>query len=45
MAILDLGGQISMDAFPTGWDKRYCLQFVEEDKYETIHFFGDKTKG
>jgi len=39
-----IGGQISMDAFPTGWDKRYCLQFVEEDKYETIHFFGDKTK-
>lgn len=38
-----IGGQISIDAFPEGWDKRYCLQFVEEDAYETIHFFGDKT--
>lgn len=25
-----------------GWDKTYCLQFVEKD-YGTIHFFGDKT--
>lgn len=25
-----------------GWDKTYCLQFVEED-FDTIHFFGDKT--
>lgn len=24
-----------------GWDKTYCLQFVDE--FETIHFFGDKT--
>jgi len=38
-----IGGQISMDAFPDGWDKRYCLQFVETEGFETIHFFGDKT--
>jgi len=25
-----------------GWDKTYCLQFVEKD-YDEIHFFGDKT--
>ena len=25
-----------------GWDKTYCLQFVEED-FDVIHFFGDKT--
>lgn len=25
-----------------GWDKTYCLQFVEKE-FETIHFFGDKT--
>ncbi len=37
-----LGGQISMDVFPEGWDKCYCLRFVE-NKYKTIHFFGDKT--
>lgn len=45
-----IGGQISFDVFPTGWDKTYCLQHVEAEatrpdgvKYETIHFFGDKT--
>jgi phosphomannomutase len=36
-----VGGQISFDVFPKGWDKTYCLQFLDE--YETIHFFGDKT--
>ena len=25
-----------------GWDKTYCLQFVEND-FDSIHFFGDKT--
>ena len=38
-----IGGQISIDIFPIGWDKTYCLRFVEADKYDTIHFFGDKT--
>jgi phosphomannomutase len=37
-----IGGQISFDVFPVGWDKTYCLQFVRE-KYERIFFFGDKT--
>jgi len=37
-----IGGQISIDAFPHGWDKRYCLQFVEE-KFDKIYFFGDRT--
>jgi len=44
-----IGGQISFDVFPTGWDKTYCLQHIEADaklpdgvKYDTIHFFGDK---
>ncbi|XP_040582943.2 phosphomannomutase 2-like [Lepeophtheirus salmonis] len=32
------GGQISMDCFPKGWDKTYCLQFLEGYK---IYFFGD----
>lgn len=26
-----------------GWDKTYCLQFLEKDNFKTIHFFGDKT--
>ena len=37
-----IGGQISFDIFPQGWDKTYCLQYVE-DEYSEIHFFGDKT--
>ncbi|XP_039661553.1 phosphomannomutase 2 isoform X2 [Perca fluviatilis] len=39
-----IGGQISIDVFPDGWDKRFCLGFAEKDNYSTIHFFGDKTK-
>lgn len=38
-----IGGQISIDVFPTGWDKRYCLQFLEQEQFEKIYFFGDKT--
>ncbi|KAL1024033.1 hypothetical protein UPYG_G00050530 [Umbra pygmaea] len=38
-----IGGQISFDVFPEGWDKRYCLGLLEKDSYKTIHFFGDKT--
>ena len=44
-----IGGKISFDVFPAGWDKTYCLQHVEAEKqvsgveYSTIHFFGDKT--
>jgi len=44
-----IGGQISFDVFPTGWDKTYCLRHVEAERnisgvdYSTIHFFGDKT--
>ena len=36
-----IGGQISFDVFPTGWDKTFCLNLI--DKYREIHFFGDKT--
>ncbi|XP_026746873.1 phosphomannomutase 2 [Trichoplusia ni] len=38
-----LGGQISVDVFPTGWDKTYCLKHVADQEFEVIHFFGDKT--
>ncbi|KAK6530070.1 Phosphomannomutase [Orbilia ellipsospora] len=45
-----IGGQISFDVFPRGWDKRYCLNHVEkevdangEQYFKTVHFFGDKT--
>lgn len=36
-----VGGQISFDVFPKGWNKTFCLQFVEKD-FDEIHFFGDK---
>jgi phosphomannomutase len=38
-----IGGQISFDVFPTGWDKTYCLKFIDASDYDEIHFFGDKT--
>ena len=38
-----IGGQISFDVFPTGWDKTYCLRHIEDVQFESIHFFGDKT--
>ena len=38
-----IGGQISFDVFPTGWDKTYCLQYLKESDFDEIHFFGDKT--
>ncbi|KAI5832255.1 eukaryotic phosphomannomutase [Schizophyllum commune Tattone D] len=38
-----IGGQISFDVFPTGWDKTYALRHVEDEQFEEIHFFGDKT--
>ncbi|ODV96479.1 hypothetical protein PACTADRAFT_49817 [Pachysolen tannophilus NRRL Y-2460] len=37
-----IGGQISFDVFPTGWDKTYCLQHVANEGFNEIHFFGDK---
>ncbi|KAI0013358.1 eukaryotic phosphomannomutase [Xylariaceae sp. FL0662B] len=45
-----IGGQISFDVFPNGWDKTYCLRHLEDEakkpggiEYTTVHFFGDKT--
>ena len=38
-----IGGQISFDVFPTGWDKTYCLRHLEKEGFKEIHFFGDKT--
>ena len=39
---LSIGGQISFDVFPKGWDKTYCLGHIEVDNFKEIHFFGDK---
>lgn len=43
--VYSIGGQISFDVFPRGWDKSYCLDFlVAKDQFREIHFFGDKTE-
>ncbi|KAL6043066.1 Phosphomannomutase [Balamuthia mandrillaris] len=36
-----IGGQISFDVFPEGWNKTYCLRYLQD--FDEIHFFGDKT--
>lgn len=38
-----IGGQISIDCFVKGWDKRFCLQHFDA-KRTKIHFFGDRTE-
>lgn len=38
---ISIGGQISFDVFPQGWDKTYCLKYLAD--FHEIHFFGDKT--
>lgn len=38
-----IGGQISFDVFPIGWDKTFCLGLVDLTQFKEVHFFGDKT--
>ncbi|KAL9713770.1 Phosphomannomutase 1 [Leucoagaricus gongylophorus] len=37
-----IGGQLSFDVFPNGWDKTYALHRLEDENFNEIHFFGDK---
>ena len=39
-----IGGQISIDIFPTGWDKTLCLKHLHGEGFSTVHFFGDRTE-
>lgn len=39
----NIGGQIGIDLGIVGWDKTFCLQFLDEKEFPTLHFFGDKT--
>ena len=44
ISLFTVGGQISFDVFPKGWDKTYCLALITNlDKFKEVHFFGDKT--
>eukprot|EP01055_Gregarina_sp_Pseudo9_P000871 Gregarina_sp_Pseudo_9__870@NODE_1558_length_1498_cov_11_497601_g1445_i0_p1_GENE_NODE_1558_length_1498_cov_11_497601_g1445_i0NODE_1558_length_1498_cov_11_497601_g1445_i0_p1_ORF_typecomplete_len275_score48_47PMM/PF03332_13/4_4e59Hydrolase_3/PF08282_12/5_3e07Trehalose_PPase/PF02358_16/0_19Trehalose_PPase/PF02358_16/8_8e02_NODE_1558_length_1498_cov_11_497601_g1445_i02861110 len=36
------GGQISLDIYPEGWDKTFCLSLLDLKNYREIHFFGDR---
>ncbi|KAF7356856.1 Eukaryotic phosphomannomutase [Mycena venus] len=39
-----IGGKISFDIFPHGWDKTYSLKHVADEGFDEIHFVGDKTQ-
>lgn len=39
-----IGGQISLDVMPRGWDKTFALHYLPPDLYTAVHFFGDKTE-
>jgi phosphomannomutase len=38
-----IGGMISFDVYPNGWDKSFCLSRLPPNKFKEIHFFGDQT--
>ena len=38
----NIGGQIGLDCCPCGWDKTFCLRFVDAAEFTAVHFFGDK---
>lgn len=37
-----IGGQISFDVFPNGWNKTFALQYLKD--FDKIYFLGDKTE-
>ncbi|XP_073124173.1 phosphomannomutase-like isoform X1 [Henckelia pumila] len=42
LSILFIADVITLQqVFPQGWDKTYCLRYLDE--FKEIHFFGDKT--
>ena len=38
--VVSTGGQISMDIYPLGWDKTYCLQHLDDRNFDKIFFLG-----
>ena len=36
-----IGGQISIDIFPVGFNKTLALKHIPEGLYDAVHFFGD----
>jgi len=41
--VTSLGGSTSIDIYPKGWDKTYCLKHIDNDRL--IYFIGDKCHG
>lgn len=39
-----IGGMISFDVYPSGWDKSFCLTRIPSNQFKEIHFFGDQTE-
>jgi phosphomannomutase len=37
-----VGGQISVDIFPCGFNKTRCIQHLDLSQYKSIHFIGDQ---
>ena len=35
-----LGGSTSIDIYPNGWDKTYCLKHIDPERF--VYFVGDK---
>lgn len=38
-----IGGQISIDCYPNGWDKRLSLDRIRDVPFSEIRYFGDRT--
>ena len=39
-----LGGSIGIGIHPKKWDKTFCLNYLEGEKYENLYFFGDRVE-
>jgi phosphomannomutase len=39
-----IGGMISFDVMPKGWDKTFCLKHIKVDDFDGIYFFGNRTE-
>ncbi|UTX44970.1 phosphomannomutase [Encephalitozoon intestinalis] len=42
--VFSIGGEVSIDCFPKGWDKTYCLRHIKREGIENVYFFGNMTQ-
>jgi Eukaryotic phosphomannomutase len=43
ISITDFSVLVAVMLCIQGWDKTFCLRFLDETAYDEVHFFGDKT--